>query len=108
MSILDSFTEGRVMLSTFSALTDCTSHAWKGSILVERSNPVADRPIASKVFLRAIEQIAGAFRQSRKPDTSEPSIQAIEAVRKKQTEHEERKRRISEEIANGARIGRNL
>jgi hypothetical protein len=67
---------------------------------------MADHPTASESFIRAIDQMARAFRKGRKQSTDESAIQAIEAVRKKQEEHEERKRRISEEIANGARISR--
>jgi hypothetical protein len=60
------------------------------------------------LFLGAIEQIARAFSEPQKQDTCEPSVQAIQAIRQKQEEHEERKRRISQTIANGSRISRNL
>ncbi len=68
---------------------------------------MADRPTASETFLRAIEQVAQAFNKARKQGVDESSIQAIKAVREKQAEHEERRRRISEKIANGARLSRN-
>jgi tRNA A58 N-methylase Trm61 len=68
---------------------------------------MAERSTASESFLRAINQMARLFHNARKQSTDESSIQAIEAIRKKQEEHEERKRRISETIAHGARISRN-
>jgi len=68
---------------------------------------MADRPAASETFLRAIEEIARAFNNARKQGVDESSVQAIEAVRESQAEHEERRRRISEKIANGARLSRN-
>jgi hypothetical protein len=69
---------------------------------------VAKQRTTSDLFLGAIEQIARAFSEPRKQNTCEPSIQAIQAIRQKQEEHEERKRRISQKIANGSRISRNL
>jgi len=69
---------------------------------------MAGHRTASELFLEAIEQVARAIRDPKKKDDLEPSIQAIEAIRRKQEEHEERKRRISQRIANGARISRNL
>jgi hypothetical protein len=72
------------------------------------NNSTADRPSASESFLRAIDQIARALRDVRKQGIDDSSIQAIEAIRKKQEEHEERKRRIAETIANGDRLSRNL
>jgi hypothetical protein len=62
----------------------------------------------SDLFAGAIEQIARAFKEPRKQGTCEPSMQAIQAIRQKQEEHEECKRRISQKVANGSRISRNL
>jgi hypothetical protein len=56
-----------------------------------------------------MEQVARASREFRTQGRiDDSSIKAIEAIRKKQEEHEERKRRISEATANGARISRSL
>jgi hypothetical protein len=67
-----------------------------------------DPPIASDSFLKAVERAARTFRDFQEKGIDESSIQAIEAVKQKQEEHEERKRRISEKISNGARLSRNL
>jgi hypothetical protein len=64
-------------------------------------------PTVSQLFLGAIEQIVRAFREPQKQDAHEPSIQAIEALRRKQAEHEEQRRRIAQTIANGARLSKN-
>jgi hypothetical protein len=68
---------------------------------------MTDHPTSSEVFSTAVERMASAFREFRKRGIAESSIQAIEAVRKKQEEHEVGKRRISRAIAAGARISRN-
>jgi hypothetical protein len=72
-----------------------------GHKVMENHSTVSDS------FLRAIDQLARAFRGVRSQRADESSIQAIEAIKQKQEEHEDRKRRISEAIANGARISRN-
>jgi hypothetical protein len=68
---------------------------------------IPKEPTASQMFLGAIEQIVRAFREPQEQDAHEPSIQAIEALRQKQAEHEEQRRRIAQTIANGARLSRN-
>ena len=69
---------------------------------------MVDHTTSSDRFLSAIEQMAKVFKRFQKQSADEPSIQAVEAVRKRQEEHEERKRRILQATANGARISRNL
>jgi hypothetical protein len=66
---------------------------------------VANNVTASELFLRGIQQIATALGRPRNED-DEPSVQAIEALRQKQEEHEEQKRRIAETIAGGAKLSR--
>lgn len=60
---------------------------------------------ASELFLKGIEQISKAFRPG-KQGKSEPPLQAAEAIRQSQAEHEERRRRIAKTIASGARLSR--
>jgi hypothetical protein len=74
--------------------------------MVEES--AKDQSAASELFFRAIKRAARAFRDSENKGCDESSIKAIEAVRKKQEEHEEHRRRISEKIKNGARLSRDL
>jgi hypothetical protein len=62
---------------------------------------------ASQLFLKGIEQIVRAMTTSKKTADESP-LQATEAIRQQQEEHEKRKRRISQDIASGARISRNL
>jgi hypothetical protein len=66
------------------------------------------RPTASGLFFEAIKGLARAQREIRKQNTTGPSIQLIEAIRQQQEDHEERKRRISEAIAGGAKLSRHL
>lgn len=58
-------------------------------ILVAEAS-VTDHPTPSELFFRAMQQVARASRQFRKKGVGESSIQAIEAIRQKQEEHEER------------------
>jgi hypothetical protein len=51
--------------------------------------------------------VALPFRDPQKQDAHAPSIQAIEALRQKQAQQEEQRRRIAQTIANGARLNRN-
>jgi hypothetical protein len=67
---------------------------------------MSDYTTAPEVFAAALKKLASTFPDFRKRGVDEPSVQAIEAIRKKQEEHEERKRLISESIASGARISR--
>jgi hypothetical protein len=70
---------------------------------------VAKTRTASELFLDAVQKLVQTFGDPPSQQASHgPSLQAIEAVRKKQKEHEERKRRISQAIANGSRISRNI
>lgn len=70
---------------------------------------LANRLSASKaeLFLRGIEQISRAIRSAKKAADESP-LETTEAVRQQQEEHEARKRRISQDIASGARISRNF
>jgi hypothetical protein len=80
-----------------------TKHRYR---LYDTIGSVRDRPTASELFLRGIEQIARAFRDAPDRDEQNAAIQATETIRQKKSEHEERKRRVSEAIRNGARISR--
>jgi hypothetical protein len=64
-------------------------------------------PTSSQLFLKAMEQIARAFREPQTRDAHEPSLQAIQALKQKQAEHEEQRRRIAQTISNGARLSKN-
>ena len=61
---------------------------------------------ASELFLRGIEQLSRSLRNPRNQNTIEPQIQAAEAFREKQAEHERQKGRVNEAIAAGARLSR--
>jgi hypothetical protein len=67
---------------------------------------------ASNLFIEGIKQIARGLRDHRRDSsdrTDDDQISTVaSALMKKQAEHEERKRRISQTIANGSRISRNL
>jgi hypothetical protein len=61
----------------------------------------------SELFLKGIQQIVRAVTASKKIANESP-LEATEAIRQQQEEHEKRKRRISQDIVSGARISRNL
>lgn len=65
-----------------------------------------DQPTPSELFLRGIKQLSRSFRKPQGKDAGESQIQAIEAIRQRQAEHEEQRRRIIDSIAAGARISR--
>jgi hypothetical protein len=68
---------------------------------------MVDELTASERFLKGIEKIARAIRMPGAKAAREPQLQAAEAIRREIAEHEERKKRISDAIRNGARISRN-
>jgi uncharacterized protein (UPF0305 family) len=68
---------------------------------------------ASELFIEGITQIARGLRDRQRDKSGDRNdddqISTIaSALMKKQADHEERKRRISQTIANGSRISRNL
>jgi hypothetical protein len=65
---------------------------------------MADHPTASELFLRGLERLSRAFQGTAKKD--EPTIQTTEAFKRQRQEHEERRKKIADAIASGARISR--
>ncbi len=55
---------------------------------------------------RLIKMMADSFRGSTKRTEHRPTLQAAEAVRLKQEEHEEQRQRVAESLAVGGRLSR--